>query len=151
MVKHKILHKWRILFAQVSFEKGVHIPCTCARIYWCTGKLLIINMDGCPELLNGIPEPDVNTRCNVSGLMLLLTPKWNRVSPSLRAGPDCRVLELTLYLCTFKSLLNVSFMFYDGVKWTVKTKSWFCHDFRFGFGLVLWWLFVCLFFSLLQA
>lgn len=134
MIKHEIWHKWRILFAQISFEKGVHGPQACAGIYWCTGKLLIINMDDCPELLNEMLEPDVKTRCNVSGLMLLLTPKWNCVSPSLRADPRALQGTGTHFVPlnpVIKPLLSMSFLFYD-VKWTVKTKSWFCHDFRFG-------------------
>lgn len=129
MIKHKIWLKWRILFAQVSFEKGVHFPHACEGIYWCTGKLLIINMDGCPKLLNEMLEPDVKTRCNVSGLMLLLTPKWNRVSPSLRVGPELQRTgtHFVPFSLVFKPLLSMNFMIYDVVnsKNQVMILSWF--------------------------
>lgn len=45
MIEQEIWCKWRILFAQVSFEKGMLDMHSYARIYWCMGKLLIINID----------------------------------------------------------------------------------------------------------
>lgn len=125
---------------QVSFEKGVHFPHACEGIYWCTGKLLIINMDGCPKLLNEMLEPGVKTRFNVSGLMLLLTAKWNRVSPSLRVGPELQRTgtHFVPFNLVFKPLLSMTFMIYDVVncKNQVMILSWFL-----GFGVFLFCLF----------